>query len=203
MTSFIEAPENRCLPDLLLPKLLQAMKALSRLEAAKVAAHVAMGALRSFASAFKTNVGEMGFSVDPEPGMADSGNLEYDLSDLFLRLGEAARAAGKGWVLLIDEVQYLEEKEYGALIVSLHRATLKNLPVLFFGAGLPQVAALSGEAKSYAERLFTYPNVGPLDHASAVLALRHPIEDEGKEISDAALDEIYAQTKGYPYFLQE
>ncbi|MFT0547148.1 hypothetical protein ACMHYO_12525 [Allopusillimonas ginsengisoli] len=126
--------------------------------------------------------------MDPEVGVADSGNLENDLPELFIRIGEAAKAAGKAWPLLIDEVQYLSEKDLAALIVSLHKITQKKLAVLFFGAGLPQVAALSGDAKSYAERLFHYPEVGALSDDDAKAAIRQPISDEGANIADA-LDE--------------
>ncbi|MGB8815082.1 MAG: ATP-binding protein [Paracoccaceae bacterium] len=203
LTSFIEAPENQKLADLIYPKIQQTLRKLSLVETAKTASHAALKALRSFAGSFKVNFGDFGIAVDPEPGVADSGNLEYDLSDLFIKVGEAAKAAGKGWTLLIDEVQYLKEPEYAALIVAMHRVNQKSLPVLFFGAGLPQVAALSGDAKSYAERLFSYPAIGPLDPASAQSAIRLPIEEEGETITDAALDQIVTRTQGYPYYLQE
>lgn len=203
VTAFIEAPEDRRLVDLLYPKLHQTLKKISTFEKARDATFQALRALRSFASVFKVSVGDISISVDPEPGSADSGNLEYDLGDLFIRIGEAAKAAGKAWTLLIDEVQYLTEKELAAIIVAIHRVNQKGLPVMFFGAGLPQVAALSGDAKSYAERLFNYPSVGALDRQSAIAAIRQPIEAEGEAISDEALDEIIEQTQGYPYFLQE
>jgi len=89
------------------------------------------------------------------------------------------------------------------LIVAIHRTNQKNLPVLFFGAGLPQVAALSGDAKSYAERLFNYPPVGALDNGAAKAAIRQPIEAEEETITDEALNAIVSHTEGYPYFLQE
>ncbi len=136
-------------------------------------------------------------------GARVSGDMEADLPELFVRVGEAARAAGKAWTLLIDEVQYLRAEDLAALIVSLHRVNQKSLPVLFFGAGLPQDAALSGEAKSYAERLFHCPAVGPLGEIAAATAIRQPIEDEGENIDLRAIAEIFAKTKGYPYFLQE
>lgn len=201
--SFIEAPEDRKLVDLIYPRLQQALKQLSSFEQAKEAVYAAMRALRSFAGAFRINYGDFGLAVDPAPGVADSQNLEYDLSDLFVQVGEAAKAAGKGWTLLIDEVQYLNQSEYAALIVAIHKCNQRNLPVLFFGAGLPQVAALSGDAKSYSERLFSYPNVGPLDDRSARSAIMRPIEEEGQQITDGALDAIIAATQRYPYFLQE
>lgn len=203
LTSFIEAPEDRALAQLIYPKVQQILRKLSTVEAARTASHSALRALRAFASAFKISFGEIEISVDAEPGVADSGNLEYDLSDLFLRVGEAARAAGKGWTLLIDELQYLGQNELAALIVAIHKTNQRALPILFFGAGLPQVAALSGDAKSYAERLFTYPFVGALTEEDARTALRRPIEDEGESIADNALAAIVERTGRYPYFLQE
>lgn len=203
LTSFIEAPEGRPLGELLIPRLNQVLRKLSLAETARTQAHAAMRALRSFASAFKFSYGDASVSVDPEVGVADSGDLENDLPELFVRVGEAAKAAGKAWTLLIDEVQYLREADLSALIVTLHKIRQKELPVLFFGAGLPQVAALSGDAKSYAERLFHYPAVGPLNEADARTAIRQPVEGEGQGITDEALSEILKTTKGYPYFLQE
>ena len=203
LNSFVEAPEDRKLVDLLYPKIHQVLRKLSLVEAAKATAHNAMRALRSFAGAFTINVGDFDVSVDPEPGVADSGNLEYDLTELFLKVGDAAKAAGKGWVLLIDEVQYLTTEELGALIVALHRINQKALPVIFFGAGLPAIAALSGDAKSYAERLFIFPKVDALPKDDAMNAIRQPIEEEGESIEEKLLEYIFDKTKGYPYFLQE
>lgn len=203
VTSSIEAPEGKALGELLLPKIHQALRKLSTTENAKAKAHQALRALRSFASAFKLSYGDTSISVDPEVGVADSGDLEADLPELFVRIGEAAKAAGRAWTLLIDEVQYLRSEDLAALIVALHKVNQKVLPVLFFGAGLPQVAALSGDAKSYAERLFHYPAVGALEDSDAMAAIRLPIEDEGEHIDDKAIREILAKTKGYPYFLQE
>lgn len=203
LTSFIEAPENKPLTELLYPRLHQVIRQLSLIEAAKASAFRAMRALRAFASVFNISVGDFSISVDPEEGVADSGNLEYDLSDLFVRIGVAAKSAGKGWTLLIDEVQYLSSAEYAAVIVAIHRVNQKNLPIMFFGAGLPQVAALSGDAKSYAERLFTYPAIGPLENSAAKDAIRQPIANEGEFIDEQALSRIVDRTYGYPYFLQE
>jgi hypothetical protein len=202
-TSYIEAPEGQTLGSLLYPKIHQVLRKLSLIEGAKAATHQAMRALRSFASAFKISVGDVSLAVDPETGTADSGILEYDLGDLFMRVGEAAKSAQVAWTLLIDEVQYLSGKELSALIVAIHRVNQKNLPIMFFGAGLPQVAALSGDAKSYAERLFNYPTIGPLTAQAAAEAIRQPIESAGEAISDDALQAIVDKTEGYPYFLQE
>lgn len=203
LTSFIEAPEDRKLVDLLYPKIHQILRKLSLSESARATVHSAMRALRSFAGAFRINVGDFEFSVDPEPGSADSGNLEFDLTELFLKIGEAAKAAGKGWILLIDEVQYLDGDELAALIVAIHRVNQRNLPIIFFGAGLPAIAALSGDAKSYAERLFIFPKVDALARADAIDAIKQPIEEEGEAIDQSLLDAIVELTKGYPYYLQE
>ncbi|OIQ94490.1 hypothetical protein GALL_235400 [mine drainage metagenome] len=203
LTSFIEAPEDRTLADLLYPRVQQVLRKLSLSEAAKTAAHAAMRALRSFAGTFKISVGDCEVAVDPEPGVADSGNLEYDITDLFLKVGAAAKSAGRGWCLLIDEVQYLSAGELGALIVAIHRVNQKKLPILIFGAGLPAIAALSGDAKSYAERLFIFPKIGALSAPDAANAIRQPIEEERETIDQGLLDRIVESTKGYPYFLQE
>jgi hypothetical protein len=162
----------------------------------------AVGALRGFASAFKVSIGEIEVAVT-EPAMADSGNLEIDLPALLVSVGHAARAADSSVAVLVDEIQYLSEEDLRGLIVAFHAIAQKGLPVVFFGAGLPQVAALSGEAKSYAERLFDFPAVGPLTLAAAKQAVKQPILGEGADIHPEALERIAAVTKGYPYFLQE
>ncbi|AKK25062.1 ATP-binding protein [Pandoraea oxalativorans] len=203
ITSMIEAPENKSLGEQLLPRMHQVLRKLSVVANGKAKAHEALRALRSFASAFKLQYGDLSIAVEPEAGVADSGALENDLPELFVRIGAAAKAVGKAWTLLIDEVQYLNERDLAALIVSLHKTNQAGLPVLFFGAGLPQVAALSGEAKSYAERLFLYPEVGALPERDAKDAIRQPVNDEGADIDEDALSEIFLKTKGYPYFLQE
>jgi hypothetical protein len=203
LTSFIEAPEDRALSELIYPKIHQVLRKLSLVEDAKAVTQAALRALRAFAGAFKVTMGNFEIAVDAEAGVADSGNIEYDLSDLFVRVGEAALAAKCAWTLLIDEVQYLKGPDFAALIVAIHKTNQRGLPVLFFGAGLPQTAALAGEAKSYAERLFAYPAIGPLDASSASNAIRHPIEAESERIEDSAVGLIFQETAGYPYFLQE
>lgn len=203
LTSFVETPENRRLADLLYPQIRKALRRLSTLEAAKATATSALRALRSFASVFKISLGEVELGVDAEHGVADSGDLELDLSELFEAVGRAAQAGGKGWALLIDEVQYLDEKELAAVIVAVHRISQRNLPVMVFAGGLPQIARLSGEAKSYAERLFNFPEIGPLDVNAAQAAIRKPLQGEGVDIQSDALDLILERTGGYPFFLQE
>lgn len=203
LTLMIEAPETGEFPRQLVPLLNRLLRRLSVSEKARAFAHKAMRILRSFAGSFKVEIAEIGISVDPEPGTGDSGLLDLDLTDLLMAVGEAAKADGTALVLLIDEVQYLNKEELGALITALHRANQRALPVLFFGAGLPQVAGLAGEAKSYAERLFRYETIGALEAEDAGAAIREPIAREGESITAEAVTRIVGDTEGYPYFLQE
>jgi hypothetical protein len=198
----LEAPEGQRLAAFLAPALKSVLLRLSRVAQARELAQRGLGALRGFASAFKVSIGEIELSISPEP-IADSGNLEIDLPELMGSVGRAAQAANTSVVILLDEVQYLSEEDLRGLIVAMHRIAQRGWPVILFGAGLPQVAALAGEAKSYAERLFDYPEVGLLPPAAARSALLDPIVEEGESISEDALNRILSITEGYPYFLQE
>lgn len=202
-TSKVEAPEGVSLATLLYPEMRKVLRSLSTSEAAKQFAERGLNALRGFAAILNLKIAGVEVGVKPEPGLADSGDLQHDLPDLFRVIGEAAQADGRGWAILIDEVQYLSEADLSALIVALHIVAQEGLPIVFVGAGLPQVARLAGEAKSYAERLFLYPQIGALPPDEAARAVRVPIDDEGASISDAALLDIATRTKGYPFFIQE
>jgi hypothetical protein len=201
----IEAPENRSLPALLAPSLRLALLHLSKKEAAKDYAVRGLKALAGFASKLKLTYAdiEVGFDYDPEPGLADNGDLEGDLGALLEQVGIAARAAGTAVVLFIDELQYVEEPQMAALIAALHRCSQERLPVTIVGAGLPQLRGRMGEAKSYAERLFDFPEIGPLSPPDARDAIVRPAENEGAKIEDEAVNLIITKTQGYPYFLQE
>jgi hypothetical protein len=201
--SKLEAPEGVSLARLIFPEMRKVMRSLSKVQAAKNIASRGLTGLRNFASIFKIEMAGVEIGVEPEPGLADTGDLQYDLPDLFTLIGKAAKIAERGWLILIDEVQYLSEADLAALIVALHRMSQEGLPVLLIGAGLPQIARLAGEAKSYAERLFQYPAVGALDPASARKAVEKPIFDEKATITTDALEVIIERTKGYPFFLQE
>ncbi len=205
LVSRVESPEGERLARLLYPEMRKVMRSLSGVEAAKSMAMRGLKGLRNFASVFNIEVAgvSIGVEAEDEPGLADSGDLQYDLPDLFVLIGKAAKAAGRGWLLLIDEVQYLSESDLRALIVSLHRMAQDGMPVLLVGAGLPQIARLAGEAKSYAERLFLFPAVGPLDPSSAAQAVEKPIVEEEASIGPDALTAIVDRTRGYPFFLQE
>ncbi len=202
LTISLEAPEGQRLAEFLSPALKGTLIRLSKVEKAKEYAARAMAALRGFASVFEASIGDIDFGIS-EPQSADSGNIEVDLPELLIKTAQAAEAADSSVALFIDEVQYLTEDDLRALIVSLHRISQKGLPLVLFGAGLPQVAALAGEAKSYAERLFDYPEVGPLSKKAARQAIQEPVQEEGADIEADALDEIADVTEGYPYFIQE
>lgn len=201
----IEAPEKRSLPALLAPQLRLALLRLSKIEAAKDTAIRGLRALAGFASKLKVTYNdiEVGLDYDLEPGLADNGDLEADLTALLEQVGRAARRAETVLVLFIDELQYVHEGQLAALISALHRCSQEQLPVTVVGAGLPQLIGKMGEAKSYAERLFNFPEIGPLGKEDAADAIVKPAKNEGVEILDEAVDAIVAKTQGYPYFLQE
>ncbi len=204
-TVLIEAPENRPLVTLLVPPLRRILFALDRSQ--NVNEHVKRGlrVLKAFAGAVKVSLGniEIGLGIDPELGSADSGDLEADLPELFLAIAQAAESRKTAIAIIIDEVQYLSEDELSALIMAIHRVTQKQLPLILMGAGLPQLVGLTGKSKSYAERLFDFPEVGVLKGADARDALEEPVQREGVTFEPKALQEIINVTRGYPYFLQE
>lgn len=201
----IEAPESRSLPALLAPQLRQALLRLSRNEQAKELSQRALRALAGFAKALKIKYHdiEVGLDLDPEPGLADNGDLEHDLQALLEAVGAAAQKAGTALVMFIDELQYVEEPELAALITALHRCAQRRVPILLIGAGLPQLRGRMGAAKSYAERMFEFPEIGPLNGPSARLAIVKPASAQGVQISEEAVAQILVESKRYPYFLQE
>ena len=201
----VEAPENRSLPAILAPQLRQALLQLSRNVQAKDLAQRALRGLAGFAKALKVRYQdiEVGFDFDPEPGLADNGDLEHDLQALLEVTGMAAQRAGTALTMFVDELQYVEENELAALITALHRTAQRRQPVVLVGAGLPQLRGRMGRAKSYAERLFDFPEIGPLTPSAARIAIVKPAEDLNVKVDEDALQRIIQETRGYPYFLQE
>ena len=201
----VEAPENRSLPAILAPDLRQSLLRLSRNEKAKDLAQRALRALAGFAKSLKMKYDdiEVGIDFDPEPGLADNGDLEHDLQALLESAGAAAQKAETALAIFVDELQYVKEDELAALITALHRTAQRRLPVVLVGAGLPQLRGRMGRAKSYAERLFDFPEIGPLPPEPAKLAIAKPAKDQGVEVTAEALDRIVKETRGYPYFVQE
>jgi len=200
----LEAPENRSLPAMLVPGLRAALLQLDRGQAAMSLAKRALGGLRNFASTFKLSYGEIEASISPAlPGVADSGDLDSDLSDLLTMVGEAAAERKTAFILFIDELQYVPEADLAALVTALHRVNQRKHPLGIVGAGLPQLVGLFGRAKSYAERMFLFHQIGQLGEEFARRAVSVPANDEGVSFTDDAIDEIVAVTERYPYFLQQ
>lgn len=201
----VEAPEGRSLPAMLAPQLRQALLRLSAMDAAKDYAIKGLRALAGFASKLKATYNdiEVGFDFDAEPGLADNGDLEHDLQALFEQVGMAAKAAGTAVAMFVDELQYVEEDQLAALITAMHRTEQRQLPIILVGAGLPQLRGQMGNAKSYAERLFDFPDIGPLPEDAASRAIVLPIQSEDAAIEANAVQRILALTHGYAYFLQE
>lgn len=201
----VEATESRSLPELLIPALRQVLIKLDTMENVSSKVKLGLRVLRSFVGALKVKVNEveLGLDIDPQKGTADSGDLETDLAELFAALGEAAQDRKTAVAIIVDEIQYLSEAEMSALIMAIHRVSQRQLPLVLVGAGLPQLVGLAGRSKSYAERLFQYPTVGPLSKTDAMAALRDPVKKEGSAFAEDALKEIVSLTQGYPYFLQE
>lgn len=200
----LEAPEGRSLPAMLAPQLRQALLRLSQVEAAKDYAVRGLRALAGFAGKLKLTYKdiEVGIDHEPEPGLADNGDLEHDLQALMEQAGLAAKAGGTALALFIDELQYVEETQLAALITALHRMAQRQLPVVLVGAGLPQLRGQLGNAKSYAERLFDFTEIGPLPAEAAAQAIEKPLHDEGVAITPQALAEVLRMSQGYAYFLQ-
>lgn len=200
----VEAPENRSLPALIVPSLRAGLLRLDRIVRTGAGVSRALKALAGFAKLrVKYADFEVALDLEPEPGLADSGDLDLDLADLLVAVGEAARERETAVVLVVDELQYVAEEQLAALISALHRASQKRLPVTMVAAGLPQLLGQMGRAKSYAERLFEFAPVGPLDETAAANAIRLPIEREEEVITPDAVAAIVRDTQGYPYFLQE
>jgi predicted transcriptional regulator len=201
----VEAPEDRSLPAILAPELRIALLRLSRTERAKDAAQRALRGLAGFAKALKLKYDdiEVGFDFEPEAGLADNGDLEHDLQALLEAAGQAARQGQTALAIFADELQYVAEDQLAALITALHKTAQQSLPVMLIGAGLPQLRGRMGRAKSYAERLFDFPEIGALTPEAARMAISKPVTDAGARITDAALEIIVEETRCYPYFVQE
>lgn len=204
-TVLVEAHENKSLAVLLVPYLRRLLFDLDRIASAGNKARRAIAVLKSFVGGVKVKLGdlEVGLDIDPEQGAADSGDLEVDLPNLFVAVAEAAQERGTAVAILIDEIQYFSASELSALIMAMHRMQQRQLPLVLISAGLPILPGLAGESKSYAERLFNFPDIGPLTEPDAVKALQDPVEEAGESFDPAALREIFRLTRGYPYFLQE
>ena len=201
----IEAHEDKPLGPLLAPYLRSLLFDLDRVAGAGDKVKRGLRVLRSFLGVLKVTYEDVtvGLDVDPEQGSADSGDLEIDLPNLFVAVGEAAEERKSAVAVLIDEIQYFNQKELGALIMAMHKVQQRQLPLVLLGAGLPILPGLAGESKSYAERLFSFPDIGALSEDETAKALRDPAQAADVIFEPNALKEVFRLTKGYPYFLQE
>lgn len=204
-TVSIEAYEGKTLGPQIAPHLRSLLYDLDRIAGTGYKVKRGLAVLRSFLGSLKLTMGDitLGLDIDPEKGTADSGDLEIDLPDLFVAIGEAAEDRESAVAILIDEIQYFSKKELGALIMAMHKVQQQQLPLVLLGAGLPILPGLAGESKSYAERLFNFPNIGALSQEDTAKALQEPALAAGVTFDPSALTEIFHLTKGYPYFLQE
>lgn len=201
----IEAPEARSLPAILAPQLRQALLRLSKSKRAESLAKQGLRALAGFAKGLKLKYGDIEVTLDyePEPGLADNGDLETDLQTLLELVGNTAAEGETAVAIFVDELQYVAEEELAALITALHRIAQRTLPLVLVGAGLPQLPGQMGRAKSYAERLFEFPRIDALAAEDATAALVNPARKEGADYAEDALQAVLCATQGYPYFLQE
>jgi len=205
LTISIEAHEDKPLAQLIAPSLRKTLYELDRIAGAGNKVKRGLAVLRSFVGAIKMTVNDVTFGLDiePETGSADSGDIEIDLPNLFVAVADAAQDRNQAIAIFIDEIQYFSSKELGALIMAMHKIQQRQLPLVLLGAGLPVLPGLAGESKSYAERLFSFPDIGALSKEDSIKALQEPAEEVGVTFKNKALQEIYSLTRGYPYFLQE
>jgi hypothetical protein len=204
-TIAIEAHEDKPLGALIAPHLRTLLYELDRIAGAGHKVRRGLAVLRGFVGALKLTVNEVtvGLDIEPEKGAADSGDLEADLPNLFQAIGEAAEDRKSAVAILIDEIQYFNQTELGALIMAMHKVQQRQLPVVLLAAGLPILPGLAGESKSYAERLFSFPDIGALSEDDAAQALQDPARAAGLSFEPRALHEVFRVTQGYPYFIQE
>jgi hypothetical protein len=204
-TILIEAHEEKPLGELIYPALRGLLYELNRSAGAGDKVKRGLAVLRSFIGSIKLTVGDvaLGLDIEPAKGTADSGDLEIDLPNLFVAIAEAAEERGSAVAILVDEIQYLSQKELGAVIMAMHKMQQKQLPLVLLAAGLPVLPGMAGESKTYAERLFNFPDIGALSADDAAKALRDPAREAGVEFREDALQEVFWLTRGYPYFIQE
>jgi len=200
---YLEATDDRTLAEMLAAPLRMTLLKLDRMAKTKDVVRKGMSGLRNFLGKLKISYGDFGIELEPMLGLSDSGDLQSDLADLLVAVAQAAASNGNGVLLLIDEVQYLSEKELGALVMAMHRLQQLSLPMAMIGAGLPTLPGLTGNAKSYAERLFVFSEIGALSLENSIRAIRVPLSGANVRIEDDAVGFVFERSGGYPYFIQE
>ncbi len=200
----IEATRSLHLPRIMADRVRVALLRLSAGHRPADRARRALGVLKSFKVRWNLpEGGDVEVGIDPIPGRADTGILQEDLADLFTEVGRYARERKIGVLITIDEAQYLRREQLGTLVMGLHQLSQRQLPLMVVAAGLPSLPALVGEARSYAERLFTFIKINSLLPEEAATALTIPARAHDVRWHTDALDRIVDETAGYPYFLQE
>ncbi len=201
----IEATGNTSLAKLLAKPLHKILLDLNHLAGAKENIVLGMKTLKSFLSGTNLKYGDLSIGLDEGNAseVVSNGNIELDLPDLLAKIAQSAKDKNKGIALLADELQFLTKVELKALTLSIHSLQQNGLPFAFIGAGLPMLPELVGDASSYSERIFTFFDVGELSRPETFQAISAPVRKRGAEISDEALDILFKDTKGYPYFVQE
>lgn len=199
----IEIAERTSFKSIISLYILKIIKKLSSASTIKQYAQKALAVLKSFTLTY----GDLSISIDTdvkaEIGISDTGNFQNDLTELFLVLGMLAAKCQSGVVLFIDEIQYLKNDEFEALIAAIHRVNQKALPFSIFAAGLPKIAKIAGDVKSYSERLFKFVPIGSLTDEAGRLALLEPAKKWEVSYTEKAVEQILHYTECYPYFLQE
>ena len=202
----IEALENGSFMSSISLYVSKLLRKMSVVEKAKQYVELAKSVTTAF-QLFYSKEGDASIGVNPEMlkarGIADTGDKQNDLMELFVHLGKVGQKIGSGAVIFIDEVQYLKDDEFEALMAAIHRCNQLGLPLVIFAAGLPKIAKIAGDIKSYAERLFKFVPVDKLEEEDAKLALTKPAAKLGVVYEENALTEILRHTECYPYFLQE
>lgn len=203
----IEISENGSFKSAISLHCQKLIRQISAKESVKEMALKALSVLKAFSLTYSSGGAEVIMSLDmdvvPAIGVSDTRNFQNDLTELFVSMGILASKSEYAICLFIDEIQYIKEDEFEALIAAVHRVNQKGLPVLIFGAGLPKITKLAGDVKSYAERLFEFVEIGSLKESDAIDALVKPAKEEGVTFQDEAVAEILKITGGYPYFIQE
>jgi hypothetical protein len=198
----IEVGDDGRLPERLAVALGKALLKLGGKKKVKGVNRRALGVLKAFTLTLP-DAGSLLLDVEVVPGTSDSGDLASDLGGLFEEVGQAARAHDGGVFLTVDEMHHLPAASLEALVVGLHQVHQLGLPVVIAGAGLPTMAALSGEARSYLERMFRFRPLGPLSPDEGADAVVVPAAAEGVGWKAGALTRMYEVTMGYPAFIQE
>lgn len=197
---FIEAPEG---DDLLRELCLVLRRELFRLERARPSARItrALSVVKSLSLTIPGGL-SVGIDIDVPRGLADSGDLAFDLTETLVAVGDAFRDQQRGLLLSVDEMQSVPTGQMAALLAAYHRCVQRSLPVLLVGAGLPGLLGLLGDSKSYAERMFIVNSIGPLDSMDAAAVIRKPLTSRNLEITESALNQVIEEAGRYPYFLQ-